>query len=89
MGLSCSTRQKNNIVLIHSFKDYCALLFMQGALLEYTQGILVQQISNVYYDYCQKLQGPKKTSSIIRKIESNHGYLPTNLNISIDKVFLN
>jgi uncharacterized protein YdeI (YjbR/CyaY-like superfamily) len=36
-----------NIVLIHGFKDYCALLFMKGALLKDPSGILVQQTKNV------------------------------------------
>lgn len=46
-GCPCYTFQKNNIVLIHGFKDYCALLFMKGALLKDAKGILVQQTKNV------------------------------------------
>jgi uncharacterized protein YdeI (YjbR/CyaY-like superfamily) len=46
-GCPCYTIQKTNIVLIHGFKNYCALLFMQGALLKDTKGILVQQTKNV------------------------------------------
>lgn len=46
-GCPCYTLQKNNVVLIHGFKDYCALLFMQGALLTDAKGILVQQTANV------------------------------------------
>src|ERR1700739_818506 len=46
-GCPCYTFQNNNIVLIHGFKDYCALLFMQGALLKDPKGILVQQTKNV------------------------------------------
>ncbi|MES2140045.1 MAG: YdeI/OmpD-associated family protein [Bacteroidota bacterium] len=46
-GCPCYTSQKSNIVLIHGFKDYCALLFMQGALLKDVKGILVQQTQNV------------------------------------------
>ena len=46
-GCPCYTYQKNNIVLIHVFKDYCALLFMKGALLNDTNGILIQQTENV------------------------------------------
>lgn len=46
-GCPCYTFQKSNIVLIHGFKDYCALLFMQGALLKDEKGILVQQTKNV------------------------------------------
>jgi len=46
-GCPCYTFQKNNIVLIHGFKNYCALLFMQGALLKDPKKILVQQTENV------------------------------------------
>jgi uncharacterized protein YdeI (YjbR/CyaY-like superfamily) len=46
-GCPCYTFGKNNIVLIHGFKDYCALLFMQGALLKDEQAILTQQTENV------------------------------------------
>lgn len=43
----CYTFENKNIVLIHGFKDYCALLFHKGALLQDTHGILVQQTENV------------------------------------------
>jgi uncharacterized protein YdeI (YjbR/CyaY-like superfamily) len=46
-GCPCYTYQKSNIVLIHVFKDYCALLFFKGALLKDTDGILIQQTENV------------------------------------------
>jgi uncharacterized protein YdeI (YjbR/CyaY-like superfamily) len=46
-GCPCYTHQKNNIVLIHVFKEYCALLFFKGALLKDTDGILIQQTENV------------------------------------------
>src|ERR1700755_3097518 len=46
-GKPCYTYQGSNIVLIHGFKDYCALLFMKGALLKDPKGILVQQTENV------------------------------------------
>lgn len=46
-GCPCYTVGKSNIVLIHGFKEYCALLFMQGALLKDTKKILVQQTANV------------------------------------------
>jgi len=44
---SKKTRETSNIVLIHGFKEYCALLFMKGALLKDTKGILIQQTANV------------------------------------------
>ena len=46
-GCPCYTVGKNNVVLIHGFKDYCALLFMQGALMRDPEGILIQQTENV------------------------------------------
>ena len=46
-GVPCYTFQKKNVVLIHGFKEYCALLFIKGALLHDTQGILIQQTENV------------------------------------------
>jgi len=55
-GVPCYTRpngssgrafQKSNIVLIHVFKEYCAVLFFKGALLNDANGILIQQTKNV------------------------------------------
>jgi uncharacterized protein YdeI (YjbR/CyaY-like superfamily) len=46
-GCPCYTFQKNNIVLIHAFKEYCAFLFFKGALLNDANGILIQQTENV------------------------------------------
>jgi len=46
-GCPCYTFEKANIVLIHGFKEYCALLFMKGALLNDPNHILVQQTANV------------------------------------------
>jgi uncharacterized protein YdeI (YjbR/CyaY-like superfamily) len=46
-GCPCYTLRKSNIVLIHVFKEYCALLFFKGALLDDPNGILVQQTENV------------------------------------------
>lgn len=46
-GKPCYTFQENNIVLIHGFKEYCALLFFKGVLLKDPKGILVQQTENV------------------------------------------
>lgn len=55
-GQPCYTRptgssgrrfEKSNIVLMHGFKEYCALLFFKGALLKDTRGVLIQQTENV------------------------------------------
>jgi uncharacterized protein YdeI (YjbR/CyaY-like superfamily) len=46
-GQPCYTFQKSNIVLIHGFKEYCALLVFKGAFLDDPNGILIQQTENV------------------------------------------
>jgi uncharacterized protein YdeI (YjbR/CyaY-like superfamily) len=46
-GVPCYTFQNKNIVLIHGFKDYCALLFHKGVLLKDTNNLLIQQTENV------------------------------------------
>jgi uncharacterized protein YdeI (YjbR/CyaY-like superfamily) len=46
-GVPCYTFKNSNIVLIHVFKEYCALLFFKGALLNDANGILIQQTKNV------------------------------------------
>lgn len=46
-GCPCYTFQKRNIFLIHGFKDYCALLFFKGALMEDPANLLIQQTENV------------------------------------------
>jgi uncharacterized protein YdeI (YjbR/CyaY-like superfamily) len=46
-GCPCYTLEKSNIVLIHAFKDYCALLFFKGVLLKDPKGLLIQQTKNV------------------------------------------
>jgi uncharacterized protein YdeI (YjbR/CyaY-like superfamily) len=46
-GVPCYTYENSNVVLIHVFKEYCALLFFKGALLNDPEGILIQQTENV------------------------------------------
>jgi uncharacterized protein YdeI (YjbR/CyaY-like superfamily) len=46
-GCPCYRFEEKNIVLIHGFKEYCALLFFKGALLNDPNGILIQQTENV------------------------------------------
>lgn len=46
-GCPCYTLEGSNIVLIHVFKEYCALLFFKGALLKDPNGVLIQQTVNV------------------------------------------
>jgi uncharacterized protein YdeI (YjbR/CyaY-like superfamily) len=46
-GVPCYTINGGNVVIIHSFKEYCALLFFKGALLKDAKGLLIQQTENV------------------------------------------
>ncbi|WP_417610996.1 YdeI/OmpD-associated family protein [Owenweeksia hongkongensis] len=46
-GVPCYTLNGSNVVLIHGFKEYCALLFHKGALLKDSEDILIQQTENV------------------------------------------
>ncbi len=46
-GQPCYALDGSNIVLMHGFKEYCALLFMKGALLKDAKGVLIQQTENV------------------------------------------
>ena len=46
-GVPCYTFGKSNIVLLHGVKEYCAVLFVKGALLKDARGVLIQQTENV------------------------------------------
>lgn len=46
-GWPCYTLNKKNVVLMHGFKEYCALLVFKGSLLNDPKGLLVQQTANV------------------------------------------
>ncbi len=46
-GCPCYSLEEKNVVLIHVFKEYCAVLFFKGALLNDPESILVQQTKNV------------------------------------------
>jgi uncharacterized protein YdeI (YjbR/CyaY-like superfamily) len=45
-GVPCYTYENSNILLIHEFKEYCAILFVKGALLTDPNGILITQTEN-------------------------------------------
>lgn len=46
-GVPCYTINKQNVLLIHGFKEYCAILFHKGVLLKDEQKVLIQQTANV------------------------------------------
>lgn len=46
-GQPCYTQDGRNVVLMHGFKEYCALLFFKGALMKDPKNLLIQQTENV------------------------------------------
>ncbi|MEK4563835.1 DUF1801 domain-containing protein [Alkalihalobacillus sp. FSL R5-0424] len=92
-GNPCYTVNGKNVVLIHGFKEYCALLFMKGALLTDTDGILVQQTENVQaarqirFKNLQEVEGNKEKiiAYINQAIEVEKAGLKVELNLDTEK----
>ena len=63
-GTPCYTFEENNIVLIHDFKEYCALLFFKGALLNDPDGILIQQTKQVQSARQVRITGTKDITTV-------------------------
>ncbi len=59
-GCPCYTYKNKNIVLIHGFNEYCALLFHKGVLLKDEKNILIQQTKNVQSARQIRFAGPKE-----------------------------
>ena len=60
----CYTYRKSNVVLIHGFKEYCALLFHKGALLKDAEGILIRQTENVQAARQIRFTGPQQIAEM-------------------------
>ncbi len=71
-GVPCYTFKGSNIALIHHFKDYCAVLFVKGALLKDGEGLLVQQTANVQAARQMRFTAPEE---IERKEAALKAYL--------------
>ncbi|MDF2193375.1 DUF1801 domain-containing protein [Paraflavitalea sp. CAU 1676] len=69
-GQPCYSYQKSNIVLIHGFKDYCALLFFKGSLLNDPSGILIQQTRNVQVARQIRFTNMKEITKLAKVIKS-------------------
>lgn len=69
-GVPCYTFGGRNIVLIHGFKEYCAILFMKGALLRDTGGILIQQTKNVQSARQVRFTGTREIVKIAQTLKS-------------------
>jgi uncharacterized protein YdeI (YjbR/CyaY-like superfamily) len=76
-GNPCYVLDKSNVVLIHGFKDYCALLFFKGALVKDPEGILIQQTENV-----QAARQIRFTS--LKQITAMEGVLKTYIHEAIE-----
>ena len=63
-GVPCYTHGGKNIVIIHGFKEYCALLFFKGALLRDPAGILVQQTENTQAARQIRFTGPDQIAAM-------------------------
>jgi uncharacterized protein YdeI (YjbR/CyaY-like superfamily) len=69
-GCPCYTYGDSNIVLIHVFKEYCALLFFKGVLLKDTEGILIQQTSNVQAGRQLRFTSAKQVTTLKKTIKA-------------------
>ena len=69
-GCPCYTYNDKNIVLIHGFKEYCALLFMKGALINDADGILIQQTENVQSARQARFTNVKEITKLTAKLKA-------------------
>lgn len=94
-GTPCYTYQNKNIVLLHVFKEYCAILFFKGALLNDADGILIQQTENtqatrqIRFTHVREIGKLKATikAYIYEAIEVEKAGLEVKLKKSTDLVF--
>lgn len=69
-GCPCYSYQGGNVVLIHGFKEYCALLLFKGALLGDPEGILIQQTENVQSARQIRFTSLKQISGMARVLKA-------------------
>lgn len=69
-GVPCYTFDNRNIVLMHGFKEYCALLFFKGSLLSDASGILIQQTENVQAARQIRFTSAREISTMARTIKA-------------------
>ncbi len=67
-GCPCYTLDGKNVLLIHGFKEYCALLFFKGALMQDSKGLLIQQTENVQSARQIRFKNAKEITSITKDI---------------------
>lgn len=69
-GHPCYALDKTNIVLMHGFKEYCALLFFKGALMKDPSGILIQQTENVQAARQIRFTSPEEVARMANMLKS-------------------
>ncbi|MBS1646020.1 MAG: YdeI/OmpD-associated family protein [Bacteroidetes bacterium] len=69
-GVPCYTYQKHNVVLMHGFKEYCAVLFFKGALLKDAKKHLIQQTKNVQAARQLRFASVKEIQKLKKDIQS-------------------
>jgi len=69
-GCPCYTFENRNIILIHGFKEYCAVLFFKGALLNDPEGILIQQTENVQSARQARFTNVKEVTKLERVLKT-------------------
>jgi uncharacterized protein YdeI (YjbR/CyaY-like superfamily) len=69
-GCPCYTFENSNIVLIHGFKEYCAVLFFKGVLLNDPHGILIRQTENVQSTRQIRLTSVKEIAKLEKTIKA-------------------
>lgn len=69
-GQPCYMHGGSNIVLIHGFKEYCALLFFKGALMTDGDGLLIQQTANVQSARQMRFTDAKEITKLAATIKS-------------------
>lgn len=67
-GCPCYTLNGNNVVLIHGFKEYCAILFHKGVLLKDNSNLLIQQTENVQSARQLRFKSLKEIKNLESKI---------------------
>ncbi len=70
-GVPCYTYQGTNVVLLHEFKDYCAILFCKGSLLQDRFGLLVQQTKNTQAARQARFHSVKEVSECAQALQQH------------------
>lgn len=69
-GCPCYAQDGKNVVLIHNFKEYCALLFFKGALMKDPKNLLIQQTENVQAARQMRFTGGAEIANLAKAIKT-------------------